>query len=141
MNHFSSKFMLGILGGGQLGKMILQETSRMDIQTAVMDPSGFSPCKGRAQHFEIGDLRSYDAVYNFGKLVDVLTIEIEAVNVDALEALEREGTTVYPPSKLLRIIQDKTLQKQFYQVIRDDLRKTPVWAILQKRLKDVVWIR
>ena len=82
--------MLGILGGGQLGKMILQETSRMDIQTAVLDPSGFSPCKGRSNVFEIGDLRNYDSVYQFGKLVDVLTIEIEAVNVDALEQLEKE---------------------------------------------------
>lgn len=107
--------MLGILGGGQLGKMILQETSRMDIQTAVLDPSGFSPCKGRANLFEIGDLRNYDSVYQFGKLVDVLTIEIEAVNVDALAQLEKEGTAVYPSSKLLRIIQDKTLQKQFYE--------------------------
>ncbi len=106
--------MLGILGGGQLGKMILQETSRMDIQTAVLDPSGFSPCKGRAQIFEIGDLRNFESVYQFGKLVDVLTIEIEAVNVDALAQLEKEGTAVYPSSKLLRTIQDKTVQKQFY---------------------------
>jgi len=107
--------MLGILGGGQLGKMILQETSRMDIQTAVLDPSGFSPCKGRSNVFEIGDLRNYDSVYQFGKLVDVLTIEIEAVNVDALEQLEKEGVKVYPSAKLLRTIQDKTIQKQFYE--------------------------
>lgn len=130
--------MLGILGGGQLGKMILQETSRMDIQTAVLDPSGFSPCKGRAHHFEIGDLRSFESVYQFGKLVDVLTIEIEAVNVDALAQLEREGTAVYPSSKLLRTIQDKTVQKQFY--VDHQIPTSPFFAysskteLLQKEL-------
>ncbi len=122
--------MLGILGGGQLGKMILQETSRMDIQTAVLDPSGFSPCKGRAQHFEIGDLRSYESVYQFGKLVDVLTIEIEAVNVDALAQLEREGTAVYPSSKLLRTIQDKTVQKKFY--VDNGIPTSPFFAYASK---------
>jgi 5-(carboxyamino)imidazole ribonucleotide synthase len=113
--YFSSDFMLGILGGGQLGKMLLQETSRMDIRTAVLDPSGFSPCKGRCEVFEVGGLKDYETVYRFGKLVDVLTIEIEHVNVDALERLEKEGVAVHPSPRLLRIIQDKGLQKQFYQ--------------------------
>jgi 5-(carboxyamino)imidazole ribonucleotide synthase len=112
--YFSSDFMLGILGGGQLGKMLLQDLSRMDIRTAVLDPSSFSPCKGRAEVFEVGDLKDYEAVYRFGKLVDVLTIEIEHVNVKALTQLELEGTLVYPKPSTLRIIQDKRLQKQFY---------------------------
>lgn len=107
--------MLGILGGGQLGKMLLQETSRMDIRTAVLDPSGFSPCKGRCEVFEVGGLKDYETVYQFGKLVDVLTIEIEHVNVDALEQLEKEGVAVHPSPKLLRTIQDKGLQKEFYR--------------------------
>ena len=84
-------FLLGVLGGGQLGKMILQETSRLDIQTAVLDPSSFSPCKGHAQIFEVGDLKDFETVYRFGKMCNVLTIEIENVNVDALERLEEEG--------------------------------------------------
>jgi 5-(carboxyamino)imidazole ribonucleotide synthase len=113
--YFSSDFMLGILGGGQLGKMLLQDLSRMDIRTAVLDPSSISPCKGRAEVFEVGDLKDFDAVYRFGKLVDVLTIEIEHVNVKALAQLEAEGTKVYPRPSTLRIIQDKRLQKEFYK--------------------------
>lgn len=112
--YFSSEFMLGILGGGQLGKMLLQDLSRMDIRTGVMDPSSFSPCKGRAEVFEVGDLKDFEAVYRFGKMVDVLTIEIEHVNVDALSRLEQEGTRVFPRPQTLRIIQDKRLQKEFY---------------------------
>lgn len=112
--YFSSEFMLGILGGGQLGKMLLQDLSRMDIRTGVMDPSSFSPCKGRAEVFEVGDLKDFEAVYRFGKMVDVLTIEIEHVNVDALARLEQEGTRVFPRPQTLRIIQDKRLQKEFY---------------------------
>lgn len=121
--YFSSDFMLGILGGGQLGKMLLQETSRMDIRTAVLDPSGFSPCKGRCEVFEVGGLKDYETVYQFGKLVDVLTIEIEHVNVDALEKLESEGVAVHPSPKLLRIIQDKGLQKEFY--LEHDIPTSP----------------
>lgn len=114
MSYFSSQFVLGILGGGQLGKMILQETSRMDIQTAVLDPSSFSPCKGRAQIFEVGDLKDFETVYRFGKMCNVLTIEIEHVNVDAMAKLESEGIKVYPSASTLRTIQDKRVQKEFY---------------------------
>ena len=113
--YFSSDFMLGILGGGQLGKMLLHETSRMDIQTAVLDPSSFSPCKGRAAVFEVGDLKDFESVYTFGKLCDVLTIEIEHVNIEALERLESEGVKVFPKPSTLKIIQDKRIQKEFYQ--------------------------
>ena len=90
MDYFSSDFKLGILGGGQLGKMLLYETRKFDIYTKVMDSSEEAPCKISCNEFVQGSLMDFDAVYNFGKEVDVLTIEIENVNVDALEKLEDE---------------------------------------------------
>lgn len=115
MNFFSSEFKLGILGGGQLGKMMLYSTRKFDIYTSVMDPSPEAPSKLASNEFHLGDLMDYDAVYNFGKHVDVLTFEIENVNTDALEALEKEGVKVYPSSKTLRAIQNKATQKLFYR--------------------------
>ncbi|MCL6272412.1 5-(carboxyamino)imidazole ribonucleotide synthase [Muricauda sp. 2012CJ35-5] len=114
MNFFSSDFKLGILGGGQLGKMMLYETRKWDIQTKVMDASPEAPCRIACDEFVLGSLLDFDTVYSFGKDVDVLTIEIENVNVDALEKLEQEGITVYPPTKALRTIQNKATQKLFY---------------------------
>lgn len=114
MDYFSSDFKLGILGGGQLGKMMLYETRKFDIHTKVMDTSVNAPCKIACDEFFIGDLLDFDAVYNFGQQVDVLTIEIENVNIDALEKLEHEGIKVYPPTTALRIIQNKAKQKLFY---------------------------
>jgi 5-(carboxyamino)imidazole ribonucleotide synthase len=114
MNYFSSNFKLGILGGGQLGKMLLNETRKFDIYTCVLDPSNEAPCKIGSNAFYQGDLMDYETVFNFGKKVDVLTIEIENVNVDALEKLEHEGINVYPSSKTLKIIQNKAKQKLFY---------------------------
>lgn len=115
MNYFSSDFKLGILGGGQLGKMMLFDTRKFDIQTFVLDPSPDAPCKIACDTFIQGSLLDFDTVYNFGKQVDVLTFEIELVNVDALEKLEQEGIKVFPSSKTLRIIQNKGKQKQFYK--------------------------
>ena len=114
MNYFSSEFKLGILGGGQLGKMMLYNTRKFDIQTYVLDPSDEAPSKMACNAFSKGDLMDFDTVYNFGKQVDVLTFEIENVNVDALEKLESEGIKVYPSSKNLRTIQNKAKQKLFY---------------------------
>ena len=114
-NYFSSDFKLGILGGGQLGKMMLYTTRKFDISTHVMDASDEAPCKIACNTFVKGDLMNYDDVYNFGKQVDVLTFEIENVNVDALEALEKEGKKVFPSSKTLRTIQNKATQKLFYR--------------------------
>ena len=114
MNYFSSNFKLGILGGGQLGKMLLYDTRKFDIYTCVLDASEDAPSKIGSNEFHVGDLMNYDAVYNFGKKVDVLTIEIENINVDALEDLEKEGLKVYPSSKTLRTIQNKAKQKLFY---------------------------
>ncbi len=114
MEYFSSDFTLGILGGGQLGKMMLYETRKFDIRTKVMDASNEAPCRIACDEFVKGSLMDFDAVYNFGKNVDVLTIEIENVNLDALEKLEDEGKKVFPPTKALRIIQNKAKQKLFY---------------------------
>jgi len=113
-NYFSSPFKLGILGGGQLGKMMLNDTRKFDIYTCVLDPSNEAPCKIACNEFYQGDLMDFETVLNFGKKVDVLTIEIENVNVDALEKLEKEGIQVYPSSKTLRTIQNKAKQKLFY---------------------------
>ncbi len=114
MNYFSSDFKLGILGGGQLGKMLLYETRKFDIHTKVMDPSEEAPSKLACNEFFKGDLMDFDAVYALGKKVDVLTIEIENVNLTALEKLEKEGLKVFPPTRALRIIQNKAKQKLFY---------------------------
>jgi len=115
MDYFSSDFKLGILGGGQLGKMLLYETRKWDVHTSVMDASNEAPCKIACNEFVFGDLMDFDAVYAFGKAVDLLTIEIENVNVDALEQLENEGKMVYPQSRVLRTIQNKAKQKLFYR--------------------------
>ena len=114
MNYFSSDFKLGILGGGQLGKMLLFDTRKFDIQTYVLDPSDEAPCKIACDQFFQGDLMDFDTVYNFGKKVDVLTFEIELVNLDALVQLEEEGLPVYPSPKTLKLIQNKGIQKDFY---------------------------
>ncbi len=114
MNYFSSDFKLGILGGGQLGKMLLAETRKFDIQTYVLDPSDEAPCKIACNHFVQGSLMDFETVYNFGKQVDVLTFEIELVNLEALEKLENEGKKVYPSPKTLKLIQNKGIQKEFY---------------------------
>lgn len=114
MNYFSSNFKLGILGGGQLGKMLLFDTRKFDIQTYVLDPSEEAPCKIACNKFFQGDLMDFETVYNFGKQVDVLTFEIELVNLDALEKLENEGKKVYPSPKTLKLIQNKGIQKAFY---------------------------
>lgn len=114
MNYFSSDFKLGILGGGQLGKMMLFDTRKFDIQTYVLDPSNEAPCKIACNKFFQGNLMDFDTVYNFGKQVDVLTFEIELVNLDALEKLESEGIKVFPSPKTLRLIQNKGIQKDFY---------------------------
>ncbi len=114
MDYFSSGFTLGILGGGQLGKMLLTETRKFDIQTIVLDPSEDAPCAIACNRFYQGSLMDYDKVYEFGKMADVLTFEIEHVNVDALEKLESEGVKVYPSAKTLKLIQDKGTQKDFY---------------------------
>ncbi|MFN3528578.1 MAG: 5-(carboxyamino)imidazole ribonucleotide synthase [Bacteroidia bacterium] len=111
---FSSAFTLGILGGGQLGKMMLYDTRRLDIRTKVLDPSADCPCAIACNEFVQGDLMDYDTVLAFGRDCDVITIEIEHVNTAALQALKAMGKQVHPDPEGLSIIQDKGIQKQFY---------------------------
>jgi len=113
-HYFSSDFTLGILGGGQLGKMLLTETRKFDITTKVLDPSPDAPCLIACNTFVQGNLTDFNTVYNFGKDVEVLTIEIENVNVEALEKLQTEGVKVYPSPQTIKNIQNKATQKQFY---------------------------
>ena len=114
MQFFSSDFKLGILGGGQLGKMLLYDAKRYDLHTKVMDSNKDAPCNKIADDFIIGDITDYNDVINFGNSVDLITVEIENVNTDALEFLEKSGKKVYPSPKNLRIIQNKSEQKNFY---------------------------
>jgi len=114
MHVFSSQYKVGILGGGQLGKMLLYNTRKFDIYTCVLDPNPDAPCKLACNEFFVGDLMDFDTVFEFGKKVDTLTLEIENVNVDALGALEKEGVKVYPSAETLATIQNKAKQKLFY---------------------------
>ena len=114
MNYFSSNFTLGILGGGQLGKMMLYETRKYDICTKVIDPNPAAPARLACDKFVVGDLMDYDTVVNFGQDVDILTFEIESVNIEALEYLEQKGKLVYPSASTLKKIQNKGDQKEFY---------------------------
>lgn len=113
--YFSSDFKLGILGGGQLGKMLLSKTQDWDIQTCVLDPNENAPARIGCNHFTVGSLQDFDTVYNFGKGVDLLTIEIENVNVEALAKLQLEGVKIYPKPETLHIIKNKIRQKEFYR--------------------------
>ena len=106
---------IGILGGGQLGRMLLQAAANYPVETFVMENDATCPSAHLCHHFTKGDIGNFDDVYNFGKGLDAITIEIESVNEDALEKLEAEGVRVYPKPSALRIIKNKILQKQFYK--------------------------
>jgi 5-(carboxyamino)imidazole ribonucleotide synthase len=110
-----SDLKLGILGGGQLGRMLIQEAINYNLTTLVLDPDTDAPCKHLANYFECGSITDFDTVYNFGKKADIITIEIEKVNIEALEQLEKEGKLVFPQSRVIRLIQDKGVQKQFFK--------------------------
>lgn len=130
MKAFYGDLKLGILGGGQLGRMLIQESINYNVTTHVLDPDPHAPCKDICNHFTAGSLTDYDTVYKFGKKVDLLTIEIEKVNVDALEQLEIEGVVVYPQSRVIRLIQDKGVQKQFFK--ENDIPTSPFQLIQSK---------
>lgn len=134
MNYFSSDFKLGILGGGQLGKMLLTETRKFDIQTFVLEPNDEAPARLSCNEFFKGSLMDFDTVYQFGKKVDVLTIEIENVNLEALDLLEKEGLAIYPSPKTLRLIQNKGKQKDYY--VANDIPTSP-----HQRLVDLTDLR
>jgi len=115
MKAFYQDFKLGILGGGQLGRMLIQACTNFDLHSSVLDKDVNAPCSLLASSFKPGDITDFDTVYAFGKTVDMLTIEIENVNVEALKKLEEEGLTVYPQPAIIDIIKDKRRQKMFYR--------------------------
>ncbi len=113
-NKFYQDFTLGILGGGQLGRMLIQSAVDFNIDIAILDPDPAAPCAKLTDRFTVGSLTDYQTVYDFGKSCDMVTIEIENVNTDALEQLEKKGKKIYPQPHIIRMIQDKRKQKQFY---------------------------
>ncbi len=127
---FYGELKLGILGGGQLGRMLIQEAINFNVNVHVLDPDKNAPCRNLCNHFAHGPLDDFDTVYAFGKALDMVTIEIEKVNVDALEKLEEEGVVVYPQSRVIRLIQDKGLQKQFFK--QNDIPTAPFQLISSK---------
>ena len=131
---FYQDFKLGILGGGQLGRMFIQACTNFNVSSHVLDPDVNAPCKELASSFTHGDLKDYDTVYHFGKDKDLITIEIEKVNVEALKKLQSEGTKVYPQPEAIEIIQDKRIQKQFYQ--KHDIPTAPF--VLTDTKEDVI---
>src|SRR5258706_1626581 len=106
---------IGILGGGQLGRMLLQAAANYPVETFVMENDADCPASHLCDHFVQGDIKNFDDVYNFGKALDAITIEIESVNEEALQRLENEGVKVYPKPSVLKVIKNKILQKQFYK--------------------------
>ena len=115
MTFFSNSKTIGILGGGQLGKMLLYDTRKWDLNTKVLDNNPNAPAKLSCNEFHVGDLMDYQTVLNFAKNIDILTIEIENVNIKALEEIEKKGIKVYPQPNVLAIIQNKLKQKKFYK--------------------------
>ncbi|MCD0489653.1 5-(carboxyamino)imidazole ribonucleotide synthase [Pedobacter sp. MC2016-14] len=125
-----SELRLGILGGGQLGRMLIQEAINYNVTTLILDPDTDAPCKHLANYFECGSITDFDTVYNFGKKADVITIEIEKVNIEALEQLEKEGKKVFPQARVIRLIQDKGVQKQFFK--ENDIPTAPFQLVNTK---------
>ncbi len=121
---------VGILGGGQLGRMLLQAAANYPVKTYIMENDDACPAAHLCHHFTKGDITNFDDVYNFGKGLDAITIEIESVNEEALEKLESEGVKVYPKPSALKIIKNKILQKQFY---KDNQIPTSDFVITQNK--------
>ena len=111
----NNQYKIGVLGGGQLGRMLLQEAANLDLEMCVLDPNPEAPCHKLANEFTCGDFSDYQTVMDFGRDKKIVTVEIEHVNVEALEELEKQGVKVYPQPRVLRIVQDKGLQKNFFR--------------------------
>jgi 5-(carboxyamino)imidazole ribonucleotide synthase len=129
-NWNGSNFKLGMLGGGQLGRMFIQSALNYDVHVHCIDPDPLAPCQKIAASFQVGSLTDYQTIVDFGKDKDVVTVEIEHVNIEALAALEQTGVKVFPQSKVLSIVQDKGVQKQFYAA--NDLPTAPFQLIDNK---------
>jgi len=111
---FDQNFKIGILGGGQLGRMLIQSGIDFNLTFSVLDPDENAPCKELAE-FHVGKLTDYDTVMKFGNACDIITIEIENVNTQALKDLEKAGKKVFPQPHVIELIQDKRTQKSFYK--------------------------
>ena len=121
---------IGILGGGQLGRMLINAANLLNLTTYVLDPDENCPSANICSKFVKGSFKNYDDVLAFGKLVDVITIEIESVNTEALIKLQEMGKKVYPEPSKINIIKDKGLQKQFY---KSHLLPTSVFKIFSDK--------
>jgi 5-(carboxyamino)imidazole ribonucleotide synthase len=130
MKAFYGDLRVGILGGGQLGRMLIQQAINYNTNIKVLDPDINAPCKNLCDTFVTGSLTDFASVYKFGKQTDLLTIEIEKVNVEALQQLEDEGVLVYPQSRIIRLIQDKGLQKEFFK--QNEIPTAPFQLIASK---------
>ncbi len=130
MDYFSSDFKLGIIGGGQLGKMLLQVTSKLNIKTNILDSNPDSPCKNLCNEFSLGKLMDYDTIYKFGKKCNVITYEIEHINIEALLKLESEGVIINPSPSTLKIIQNKNTQKNFF--LENNIPTAKFWHFRSK---------
>lgn len=138
MKTFYGNLTVGILGGGQLGRMWIQNALNYNVSCKVIDPDANAPCKNICDDFVVGDITDFDTVYNFGQSVDLITIEIEKVNVEALEKLESEGKLVYPQPSVIKMIRDKGVQKQW---MKDHNIPTSDFLLLddKKALENLAW--
>ena len=127
MNTFNPNIVIGVLGGGQLGRMLLQKAADYNLSIHVLDPDESAPCRYMCKTFEHGDFGAYQAVMAFGNDCDIITIEIEHVNIEALYELEKLGKKVYPQPQILEMVQDKGLQKEFYQ--KNNLPTAPFYLV------------
>ncbi|MDO8998614.1 MAG: 5-(carboxyamino)imidazole ribonucleotide synthase [Bacteroidota bacterium] len=132
MNKTIQQISIGILGGGQLGRMLIQSAINLNLNISILDPDKNAPSRHLVKKFTLGDLNDYDTVYDFGKDKDLITIEIENVNVEALKTLEKEGKKVYPQPHIIELIQDKGSQKMFYQ--RNDI-PSPDFFLVENKLQ------
>jgi 5-(carboxyamino)imidazole ribonucleotide synthase len=130
MQKSSAPLKVGILGGGQLGRMLLQAAANYPVETHVLENEEDCPAAHLCHQFTLGEITRFEDVYNFGKGLDALTIEIENVNVEALEKLANEGVKVYPHPSVLQIIKNKIYQKQYYS---DHSIPTPEYKVVRNR--------
>lgn len=135
---FYGNLKLGILGGGQLGRMWIQNALNYNVTSYVIDPDANAPCKNICDEFTVGDITDFDTVYEFGQKVDLITIEIEKVNVEALEKLEQEGKLVYPQPSIIKMIRDKGVQKQW---MKDHGIPTSDFLLIENKraLENISW--
>ncbi|MFN3916463.1 MAG: 5-(carboxyamino)imidazole ribonucleotide synthase [Flavobacteriales bacterium] len=130
MNKSLQQRKIGVLGGGQLGRMLFQDAISLDLSIHFLDPDASAPCSSIARNFSQGNFKDFEPVYHFGKDKDIITIEIEHVNLEALKKLETEGVKVFPQPGVLEIIQDKGLQKEFYT--RHNIPTAPFYLVENK---------